>query len=149
MDQEISAKVSDPKAFNLREFLPEPDQGCILITSRFTNLWHLGGADIRVGPVSELQGESILTNSVGEPVRGESVYGRVGWISSKVMALLDSPELISLSQGLPLAINQAGTYIRTTNISVLAYIKLSNEIWRKLMETQHRFASQGPLDRII
>ena len=74
VDREISAEVGDPEAFNLREFLPEADQGCILITSRLTNLWHLGGADIRVGPVSELQGENILTNSVGEPVRGESNY---------------------------------------------------------------------------
>ena len=70
VDREISAEVSDPEAFNLREYLPEADQGCILITSRLTNLWHLGGADIRVGPVNELQGENILTNSVGEPVRG-------------------------------------------------------------------------------
>ena len=45
-----------------------------------------------------------------------------------------------------MAINQAGAYIRTTGISVLAYIKLYNEAWRKLMERQHRFASQGPLD---
>ncbi len=72
VDREISAEVSDPEAFNLREFLPEADQGCILITSRLTNLWHLGGVDIRVGSVSELQGENILTNSFGEPVRGES-----------------------------------------------------------------------------
>ncbi len=74
VDGEISAEVSDPETFNLREFLPEADQGCILITSRLTNLWHLGGVDIRVGPVSELQGENILTNSVGEPVRGMSDY---------------------------------------------------------------------------
>ena len=74
VDREISAEVSDPEAFSLRKFLPEADQGCILITSRLTNLWHLGGVDIRVGPVSELQGENILTNSVGEPVRGVSYY---------------------------------------------------------------------------
>ena len=74
VDREISAETNDPEAFNLREYLPEADQGCILITSRLTNLWHLGGADIRVGPVSELQGGNILTNSVGEPVRGESDY---------------------------------------------------------------------------
>ena len=73
VDREISAETSDPEAFNLKEYLPEADQGCILITSRLTNLWHLGGTDIRVGPVSEFQGESILTNSVGEPVKGESV----------------------------------------------------------------------------
>ena len=74
VDREISAEVGDSEAFNLREYLPEADQGCILITSRLTNLWHLGGVDIRVGPVSELQGKNIFTNSVGEPVRGESNY---------------------------------------------------------------------------
>lgn len=74
VDREISAETSDPEAFDLKEYLPEADQGCILITSRLTNLWHLGGADIRVGPVNELQGKNILTNSVGEPVRGESIY---------------------------------------------------------------------------
>ena len=56
------------------------------------------------------------------------------------MALLDSEKLLSLLQGPPLAINQAGAYIRMTGTSVLAYIKLYNEAWRKLMETQHRFA---------
>lgn len=72
VDREISAEAGDSEAFDLREYLPEADQGCILITSRLTNLWHLGGVDIRVGPVSELQGKNIFTNSVGEPVRGES-----------------------------------------------------------------------------
>ena len=70
-------------------------------------------------------------------------------MSSKLIILLDSQELISLLQGLPLAINQAGAYIRTTGTSVLAYIKLYNEAWKNLMETQHRFASQGPLDRSV
>ena len=74
VDREISAEAGDSEAFDLREYLPEADQGCILITSRLTNLWHLGGVDIRVGPVSELQGKNIFTNSVGEPVRGESNY---------------------------------------------------------------------------
>ena len=69
MDQELSAGTSDPEDFNLKEYLPEADQGCILITSRLTSLRHLGGANIRVGPVSELQGENILINSIGEPVR--------------------------------------------------------------------------------
>ena len=74
VDQEISAEISNPEAFNLKEYLPKADQGYILITSRLTNLWHLGEADIRVGPVSELQGENILTNSIGECVRGESAH---------------------------------------------------------------------------
>ena len=68
---------------------------------------------------------------------------------SKTKVLLDAKELISLLQGLPLAINQVGTYLRTTGTSVLAYIKPYNETWRNLMESQHRFASQGPLDRSV
>ncbi len=48
-----------------------------------------------------------------------------------------------------MAINQGGAYIRTTGTSVLAYIKFYNEAWSNLMETQHRFASQGPLDRSV
>ena len=76
VDREISAEVNNPEAFNLREFLPDADQGCILITSRLTNLWQYG-VDIRVGPVSELQGENILTNSVGETVRGKSDHNHI------------------------------------------------------------------------
>ena len=71
VDREISAETSDPEAFDLKEYLPEGDQGCILITSRLTNLWYLGGAEIKVGPVSDSQGENILTNSVGDTVKGE------------------------------------------------------------------------------
>ncbi len=65
------------------------------------------------------------------------------------MALVDSEKLISLLQGLPLAINQAGAYLRTTGINVLAYMKLYDEAWGKLMENQHRFATQGPQDRSV
>ena len=86
LDREISTETSDPEVFNLKEYLPEADQGYVLITSRLTNLWHLGGEDIRVGPVSELQGENILTNSVGGTVRGESVYCYTWQMSSKFMA---------------------------------------------------------------
>lgn len=48
-----------------------------------------------------------------------------------------------------MAINQAGAYIRKTGMSVLAYTKSYNETWRGLMETQHRFAFQGALDRSV
>ncbi len=74
IDREFSAGKSLPEGFNLKEYLPEADQGCILVTSRLTSLLHLGGANIKVGPVSELQGENILSNSIGEPVRGESSH---------------------------------------------------------------------------
>lgn len=72
VDREFSAGTSDPEAFSLKEYLPEADHGFILITSRLTSLLHLGGVNIRIGPINGLQGKNILTNSIGEPVRGES-----------------------------------------------------------------------------
>lgn len=33
VDREISAEASDPEVFNLKKYLAEADQGCILITS--------------------------------------------------------------------------------------------------------------------
>ena len=72
VDREFSAGADDPEAFSLEEYLPQADQGYILITSRLTSLLHLGGANIRVGPVNELQSEKILTNSIGESVESKS-----------------------------------------------------------------------------
>ena len=39
VDREFSAGTSDPEAFSLLEYLPEADQGYILITSRLTSSW--------------------------------------------------------------------------------------------------------------
>ncbi|KAL9099731.1 MAG: hypothetical protein Q9163_004809 [Psora crenata] len=68
--------------------------------------------------VSEAQGTSILDNSVGRSMEGSS-------------------ELIVLLHGLPLAINQAGSFMRTTGTSVSKYIALYNQAWGRLMEKQH------------
>ncbi len=79
VDREFSAGTDDPEAFSLEEYLPQADQGCVLITSRLTSLLYLGGANIRVGRVSELQGEKILTNSIGEPMKGKSALVYCIW----------------------------------------------------------------------
>ena len=49
---------------------------------------------------------------------------------------------MSLLQGLPLAIDQAGSYIRETGTNALEYIKLYEETWGELMTQQHQFAIQ-------
>lgn len=74
VDREFSAGASDPQAFNLKDYLPQADQGYILITSRLTSLCHLGAAEIKVGPVTELQGEHILESSIGEPIQGKFTH---------------------------------------------------------------------------
>ena len=45
-------------------------------------------------------------------------------------------------QGLPLAIDQAGSYIRETSIDALKYMRLYEETWGELMIQQHQFAFQ-------
>lgn len=77
VDRDVSAGPSDPEAFNLKEYLPEADQGCILITFRLTSLRHLGGIEIKLGPVSQSQGENTLTNSIGKSVEGESTHSHI------------------------------------------------------------------------
>lgn len=70
VDREFSASSEDQEAFDVRNYFPEGDQGSILITSRLSSLWRLG-TDMKLEPVDEIQGESILQNSFGNPVEGE------------------------------------------------------------------------------
>ncbi len=70
VDREFGVQPQDPEAFDVNKYFPDADQGSILITSRLANLWHLRAADIKLEPVTTLQGENILTNSVGRAVEG-------------------------------------------------------------------------------
>ena len=51
---------------------------------------------------------------------------------------VESEELFRLLDGLPLAIAQAGAYLRYSGISVARYIELYKQQWKSLMESQDR-----------
>jgi hypothetical protein len=51
-------------------------------------------------------------------------------------AAAESEELFKLLDGLPLAIAQAGAYMRQSAISVATYIQLYEQQWKSLMESQ-------------
>ena len=51
-------------------------------------------------------------------------------------------ELVNLLQGLPLAIAQAGSYMRETGTNAFEYMRLYKETWGELMTQQHQFAIQ-------
>ena len=70
VDREYSAQSEDSEAFNIDEYLPEMDQGSILITSRLTSMWRLAGSNIRLEPFDELQGEFLLIFIVEKPLVG-------------------------------------------------------------------------------
>ncbi|MCJ1457641.1 hypothetical protein MMC28_008010 [Mycoblastus sanguinarius] len=129
VDREFSVPSRDPEAFDVTEYFPTADQGSILITSRLASLWHLE-TDIKLEPVNEVQGASILENSLGRSIEG-------------------SLELVNLLQGLPLVINQAGSYIRKTGTNASKYIGLYDQVWARLIEKQHLSTLREGADRSI
>ena len=70
VDHEYSAQSEDPESFHLKEYLPEADQGSILITSRLAGLWRLAGSNTKLEPFDELQGEFLLNSIVEKPLAG-------------------------------------------------------------------------------
>ena len=71
VDREYSAQSKDPEAFNIKEYLPEADQGSILITSRLTSMWRLERSRIKLEPFDEQQGEILLNSIVEKPLAGK------------------------------------------------------------------------------
>jgi hypothetical protein len=64
----------------------------------------------------------------------------------------DSPfskGLLKRLQGLPLALTQAGSYLRATKMSVSDYIKYYDETWNDFIKEQGNFSLQGPSDRTL
>ena len=56
----------------------------------------------------------------------------------------ESKELLRLLDGLPLAIAQAGAFIRETNSSISEYVQFYKESWKDLMEPDN--GSETPLE---
>ena len=65
VDRDFGPSSEDSEDFDVKAYFPEADHGSILVTSRNGNLRRLGPI-IELGPVDEVQGKSILTNSFGK-----------------------------------------------------------------------------------
>ena len=68
VDREYSTQSEDPEAFDIKEYLPEADQGSILVTSRLTGMGRLAGTSIKLEPFDEIQGEFLLNSIVEKPL---------------------------------------------------------------------------------
>lgn len=58
-------------------------------------------------------------------------------------------ELVNLFQGLSLAIDQIGLYMRETGTNTFQYMKLYEKTWGQLMTQEHQFAFQEDRAPII
>ena len=68
VDREYSAESEDPESFDIKEYLPEADQGSIIITSRLAGSWRQVGSDIKVELFDERQGELLLNSILEKPL---------------------------------------------------------------------------------
>ncbi|KAF2259631.1 hypothetical protein CC78DRAFT_502933, partial [Lojkania enalia] len=109
----------DQQAYNVNNYFPYADHGSILITSRLASL-QTYGSGVKVGRVSTEQARIILENNARRVIEDVDI----------VLKCLD---------GLPLALTQAGSYLRETNMSALAYKKRYKETWEHLMKSQGHY----------
>lgn len=72
MDREYSAESEYPEAFDIKEYLPETDQGSTLITSRLAGLWCLVEKEIILKPFNKLPGELLLNPILDKPLPSKS-----------------------------------------------------------------------------
>jgi hypothetical protein len=57
--------------------------------------------------------------------------------------------IINRLNGLPLALTQAGSYLRQTNMAASTYVKYYDSTWRDLMKKHDRFPLQEYGDRSV
>ncbi|KAH0195727.1 hypothetical protein KCU99_g9886, partial [Aureobasidium melanogenum] len=122
-DREWNTRDNSSLAYNLREHFPEGDHGSILVTSRLAGLARMFEAELHVDRVDDKQARSILEVNTCEKLE-------------------DAQIIINKLDRLPLALTQAGAYLRETNISVASYIKHYDNTWKDLMEEQGRYSLQ-------
>ncbi|KAK4973985.1 hypothetical protein LTR28_010914 [Elasticomyces elasticus] len=122
VDRNHLDKGKVPQAYDVKEFFPPADHGSILITSRLANLQRYGEG-LKVDGVDDEQAKAILENNAGKPIK-------------------DADLIIKRLNGLPLALTQAGSYLRYTNMAALDYVKYYDGTWRDLMKKQDRFPLQ-------
>ena len=76
IDSEYSAESKDPENFDIKEYLPEADQGSIIITSRLSVMRRIAGSEMKLEPFDELQGELLLNSIVEKPLAGMLNLGK-------------------------------------------------------------------------
>ncbi|CAG8982451.1 hypothetical protein HYALB_00013982 [Hymenoscyphus albidus] len=122
----------DLQSYDVKDFFPDADHGSIIITSRLSNLQRYGRGS-KLSIVDDEEAMTILENNADRVIQGS----------------IEASLILDRLQGLPLALTQAGAYLRETSITLSDYIKHYNHTWDTLMQHQDEFPLQEYLDRTI
>ncbi|KAF2732125.1 HET-domain-containing protein, partial [Polyplosphaeria fusca] len=116
---------SDRSTIDIRQYLPESDQGLIIITTRSARVTQ--GRRLHVQKLAGLEdGLKILSNTSGR----EGVANDPG-----------ARELVSKLDGLPLALSTAGAYLEHVTDSFAEYLRLYEASWLELQTTSPTLSS--------
>ncbi|KAF2157725.1 hypothetical protein K461DRAFT_326006 [Myriangium duriaei CBS 260.36] len=101
-------------AFDIRAYFPPFDHGSILITTRLIRLEQLGESQ-EVQAVDDSTAQAILAT----------------WLDRDYESDIIAP-LIELLDGLPLALAQAGAYLKETGVGIKTYLRYYHEHWEDI-----------------
>ncbi|CAN9191964.1 unnamed protein product [Alternaria alternata] len=116
VDREYAAQGGDPDAYDVRRYFSRTDHGSVLVTTRLARLEQLGDSQ-QLGKVDEAQAKAILES----------------WYKKKHDAA-ESERLLTLLDGLPLAIAQAGAYLQESGVGLTTYLGFYEQQWSELMQ---------------
>ncbi|CVK91842.1 related to ankyrin 3 [Fusarium proliferatum] len=108
-------------SYDLRKYLPA-DQGAILVTTRLSRLQQLGDSK-ELTNVDHGLSLAIMEEWYGDKLDPDP--------SSKELL-----ELLELLEGLPLALAQAGSFLRETGIDIPTYLQNYHLQWNRLMSSE-------------
>ncbi|KAF2277956.1 HET-domain-containing protein [Westerdykella ornata] len=124
-DNPRTANHSDRSTVDVRRYLPESDQGSVIITTRLANVTQ--GRRLPIQKLTSLEdGLKILSNTSG---RGD------------IKNDPDAKALAMKLDGLPLALSTAGAYLEHVTTSFAEYLRLYEASWSKLQRTSPRLNS--------
>lgn len=132
IDRDVQSDEEDTQAYRITSFLPAADHGSVLITTRLPSLGEMGkptevgrlGLDpgirapqrsVRLAPIKQWYGK-------GAPFECDKL---IDWFA-------DMNNLVQRLGYLPLALVQAGTYMRETKTGCSKYLELYESSWLQL-----------------
>ncbi|KAH0158586.1 purine and uridine phosphorylase, partial [Aureobasidium melanogenum] len=131
VDHDSDAKYKDPLAYDLTRYSAQVDHGSLLITSRLSTLAAPQNAH-QLTEMNSVEARALFDDHIGKPVSGQPAHDESA----------DLESLLRKLEGMPLALAQAGAYIRQTNISIREYLDCYNSTWDDLISEQDVYPLQ-------
>ncbi|KAI4737146.1 purine and uridine phosphorylase [Aureobasidium sp. EXF-12298] len=131
VDHDIKAKDKDSSAYDLTKYSAQVDHGSLLITSRVSTLTVPQNAH-QLTEMNDKEARALFEDHRGKPVSGQPTRDE-----SK-----DLERLVQKLEGMPLALAQAGAYIRHTNTGLSEYLDYYDSTWEDLIKAQDSYPLQ-------